>query len=88
MARLAAPGCFLAQDGFLVACSCRPPWGGLGGGRRTSAGFVEAVRKGLNFRGEALRPRPADQRCRPRDHPVHPLLPESAYLKALFLQLD
>lgn len=76
MTRLAAR--LVAPDGFLVACSCSH--------HVDPAGFAEAVRKGLieaKRSGRVLRTSGAGP-----DHPVHPLLPESAYLKALFLQLD
>jgi 23S rRNA (cytosine1962-C5)-methyltransferase len=76
LVRLAAP--LVAKGGFLFVASCShlvdPPL------------FAEQVRRGLRdaerggrillSSGAAL------------DHPVHPSLPESAYLKALTLQLD
>jgi 23S rRNA (cytosine1962-C5)-methyltransferase len=76
LVRLAAP--LVARGGFLFVASCShlvdPPM------------FVDQVRRGLRdaertgrillSSGAAL------------DHPVHPGLPETAYLKALTLQLD
>lgn len=76
MTRLAAR--LVAPDGFLVACSCSH--------HVDPAGFADAVRKGLieaRRGGRVLRTSGAGP-----DHPTHPLLPESAYLKALFLQLE
>ena len=71
-ARLAAPSGFL----FLASCSYNV---GVGD-------FAEAVRRGLADAGRGariLRTSGAGP-----DHPVHPALPESAYLKALTLALD
>lgn len=76
LVRLAAP--LVARGGFLFTASCShlvdPPL------------FAEQVRRGL---------RDAERTGRillgsgaALDHPVHPSLPESAYLKALTLQLD
>lgn len=76
MARLAAT--ITAPGGFLLCGSCShnvdPPT------------FAEQVARGLNDAGRTgriLRSAGAGP-----DHPVHPNLPESAYLKALVLQLD
>jgi len=76
LARLASS--LVEPGGFLVIASCShlvdPPL------------FTEQVRRGLadNRRsGRILRSLGAAP-----DHPVHPALPETAYLKALFLQLD
>jgi 23S rRNA (cytosine1962-C5)-methyltransferase len=76
LARLASS--LVAPGGFLVIASCShlvdPPL------------FAEQVRRGLadNRRaGRILRSLGAAP-----DHPVHPALPETAYLKAMFLQLD
>ena len=58
----------------LLLAQCRP------------AEFAEAVRRGLADAGRSgriLRAAGADA-----DHPVHPALPETAYLKSLLLQLD
>jgi 23S rRNA (cytosine1962-C5)-methyltransferase len=76
LVRLAAP--LVARGGFFFVASCShlvdPPL------------FAEQVRRGL---------RDAERTGRillgsgaALDHPVHPNLPESAYLKALILQLD
>src|SRR5690606_35610574 len=71
-ARLVAPGGFL----FIASCS-----------HNVSPDlFAEQVRKGLetaNRSGRILRSAGAAA-----DHPVHPFLPESGYLKGQLLQLD
>ena len=76
MVRLAAP--LVARGGFLFVASCShlvdPPV------------FAEQVKRGLHDAertGRILRTSGAAL-----DHPVHPDLPETAYLKALTLQLD
>ncbi len=76
LVRLAAP--LVAPGGFLFVASCShlldPPV------------FAEQVRRGLRDaerEGRILRSSGAAL-----DHPVHPGLPETAYLKALTLQLD
>jgi 23S rRNA (cytosine1962-C5)-methyltransferase len=76
MVRLCAP--LVSPGGFLFAASCShhvdPPL------------FAEQMRRGLHDAartGRILRSMEAAP-----DHPVHPALPESAYLKALLLQLD
>jgi 23S rRNA (cytosine1962-C5)-methyltransferase len=76
MARLAAalvePGGFL----FVASCSHHMP----------AAQFAEEIAHGLSLAhrsGRILRSAGAAA-----DHPVHPWLPESAYLKSLTLQLD
>jgi len=76
MVRLAAP--LVKPSGFLFVASCShlvdPPL------------FAEQVRRGLrdsSRSGRILRSSGAAL-----DHPVHPGLPETAYLKALTLQLD
>jgi 23S rRNA (cytosine1962-C5)-methyltransferase len=69
---LAAPGGFV----FLASCSHN-----VG-----AAEFTDAVRRGLADAGRSgriLREAGAGP-----DHPVHPALPESAYLKSLTLTLD
>jgi 23S rRNA (cytosine1962-C5)-methyltransferase len=71
-ARLVSPG------GILFAASCSHNAG--------LANFSEAVARGLNDAGRTgriLRTAGAGP-----DHPVHPMLPESAYLKSLTLALD
>ena len=76
MVRLAAP--LVAPGGFLFAASCS---------HLVDTGlFTEQVRRGLRDAertGRILRSAGAAL-----DHPVHPGLPETAYLKALTLQLD
>jgi 23S rRNA (cytosine1962-C5)-methyltransferase len=71
-AQATAPGGFL----FLASCSHNVE----------TADFTEAVRHGLADAGRVAR----ILRCTGAgpDHPVHPALPESAYLKALTLTLD
>jgi 23S rRNA (cytosine1962-C5)-methyltransferase len=71
-AQLTAPGGFL----FLASCSHNI----------AADDFAEAVRRGLADAGRGgriLRSAGASS-----DHPVHPALPETAYLKALTLALD
>ena len=76
LARLAAS--VSAGGGILFIASCSFHVGG--------AEFAEAVRRGLADAGRAgriLRAAGADA-----DHPIHPALPETAYLKTLTLALD
>ena len=76
LARLAAQ--LTAPSGFLFLASCSH--------NVEAADFAEAVRHGLVDAGRfarILRSTGASP-----DHPVHPALPESAYLKALTLALD
>jgi 23S rRNA (cytosine1962-C5)-methyltransferase len=76
LARLAAQ--LTAPGGFLFLASCSHNVG--------AAEFAEAVRRGLVDAGRGariLRSAGASP-----DHPVHPALPESAYLNALTLTLD
>src|SRR5215469_14345654 len=76
LARLAAS--VAARNGFLFLASCSFNVG--------AEEFAEAVRRGLADAGRAgsiLRSAGADA-----DHPIHPALPESAYLKTLTLALD
>ena len=76
LARLAA-SC-VAPGGFLFIASCSH--------NMEAGAFAEEVRRGLQDAargGRILRSSGAAP-----DHPVHPHLPESAYLKALLLQLD
>jgi 23S rRNA (cytosine1962-C5)-methyltransferase len=71
-AQLVAPGGFL----FLASCSHNV----------TMDGFIDEMRAGLaraQRSGRVLR-----QSGAAADHPVHPFLPESGYLKAVLLQLD
>jgi 23S rRNA (cytosine1962-C5)-methyltransferase len=76
LARLAAS--VTAGGGILFIASCSYHVG--------AADFAEAVRRGLADAGRAgriLRVAGADA-----DHPIHPALPETAYLKTLTLALD
>jgi 23S rRNA (cytosine1962-C5)-methyltransferase len=76
MARLAA--LLVEPQGFLLAGSCSY--------HMSAEAFAEEVRHGLAQAGRSgriLRAAGAGA-----DHPVHPFLPESAYLKTLLLQLD
>ena len=76
LARLAAA--LVAPRGFLFLASCSFHVG--------EAEFAEAVRRGLADAGrigQILRRAGAGP-----DHPIHPALPESAYLKALVFALD
>jgi 23S rRNA (cytosine1962-C5)-methyltransferase len=76
LVRLAAP--LVAPGGFLFVASCShlvdPPL------------FGEQVRRGLHDAGRGGRILLGSGAA--LDHPVHPGLPETAYLKALTLQLD
>jgi len=76
MAKLAAA--LVAPEGFLLAGSCSH--------HMTPDAFAEAIRQGIQQAGRSGRiVRTAGAGA---DHPVHPFLPESAYLKALLFQLD
>lgn len=76
LARLAAT--LVARDGVLFLASCS---------HNVSADdFAEAVRRGLADAGRGGRI--IRQSGASPDHPVHPALPESAYLKAMTLILD
>jgi 23S rRNA (cytosine1962-C5)-methyltransferase len=76
LVRLAAP--LVARGGFLFVASCShlvdPPL------------FAEQVRRGLRDAERSGRVLLSSGAA--LDHPVHPSLPETAYLKALTLQLD
>ena len=76
LVRLAAP--LVARGGFFFVASCShlvdPPL------------FAEQVRRGL--RDASRNGRILLSSGAALDHPVHPALPETAYLKALTLQLD
>ncbi|MBX9633375.1 MAG: class I SAM-dependent rRNA methyltransferase [Magnetospirillum sp.] len=76
MARLAAP--LVEPGGFLFCASCSH--------HMPVEMFAGEIAHGLHLagrEGRILRSSGAAS-----DHPVHPMLPESAYLKALVLQLD
>ncbi len=71
-------GALVAKGGFLFLASCSH--------NAELPAFAEAIRRGIADTGRAarvLRTSGADA-----DHPVHPALPESAYLKAQIFLLD
>ncbi|MCB9946380.1 MAG: class I SAM-dependent rRNA methyltransferase [Rhodospirillaceae bacterium] len=76
LARLAAA--VVAPGGFLVACSCSHHVDPALFAEQVRRGLVDARRTGRILMASGAAP----------DHPVHPCLPETAYLKALALQLD
>lgn len=76
LARLAAGA--VAPGGCLVLCSCSH--------HVDAAAFAEQCRRGLLDAGRDARLLKASGAA--PDHPVHPALPETAYLKALFFALD
>jgi 23S rRNA (cytosine1962-C5)-methyltransferase len=76
LARLAAP--LVAPGGFLFIASCSHHVGAEEFSRQAAWGISRAGREGRILRAAGAGP----------DHPVHPHLPESAYLKGLLLQLD
>ena len=76
MARLAAP--LVAPGGFLFAASCSHHAGADEFAGQIAWGMHRARREGRIVWSGGAAP----------DHPVHPHLPESAYLKALTLVLD
>ena len=76
MARLAAG--IVAPGGFLFAASCSHNMPADRFGEEIAKGVAQTGRGGRVIRQAGASP----------DHPIHPLLPESAYLKAAVLQLD
>ncbi|HJU17633.1 MAG TPA: class I SAM-dependent rRNA methyltransferase [Stellaceae bacterium] len=76
LARLAAS--VTAPGGFLFLASCSH--------NVAAADFAEAVRRGLADAGRGARI--LREAGAAPDHPIHPALPESAYLKTLTLALD
>jgi 23S rRNA (cytosine1962-C5)-methyltransferase len=76
MARLAAA--LVEPGGFLFAASCSHNIDPARFHEEIARGVQAADRSGRVIRVAGAAP----------DHPVHPELPESAYLKALVLQLD
>ncbi len=76
MARLAAG--LVEAGGFLLVASCSH--------HMPADAFADEVRHGLATAGRSGRILRAAGAA--ADHPIHPFLPESAYLKALLLQLD
>lgn len=76
MARLAAP--LVEPGGFMLAASCSHHMPAELFAEEIAHGLAQAGRSGRVLRVAGAAP----------DHPLHPQLPESAYLKALVLQLD
>ncbi len=76
MARLAAR--LVAEGGFLFAASCSH--------HAQVADFTAAIAEGIHRAGREGRI--VHSGGAGPDHPVHPRLPESAYLKSLLVQLD
>jgi 23S rRNA (cytosine1962-C5)-methyltransferase len=68
----------VGRGGFLMASSCSH--------NMPLDGFTEAVRRGIQDAGRTARL--LHTGFAGPDHPVHPALPESAYLKALLLAID
>ncbi|WP_299438974.1 class I SAM-dependent rRNA methyltransferase [uncultured Rhodospira sp.] len=76
MARLAAA--VVAPEGFLFAASCSH--------NMPADRFLDEVARGLAQAGRSARVLARTEAA--PDHPLHPLLPDSAYLKGLLLALD
>jgi 23S rRNA (cytosine1962-C5)-methyltransferase len=76
LARLSAN--LVKAGGFLFIASCSHNMPVDEFQRQVNRGLVDASRQGRILRAAGAAP----------DHPVHPALPESAYLKSLLLQLD
>jgi 23S rRNA (cytosine1962-C5)-methyltransferase len=76
MVRLAAS--LVAEGGFLLAASCSHHVDPDSFAEQVKRGLQDARREGRILRTAGAAP----------DHPVHPALPESAYLKAQVLALD
>ncbi len=76
LAKLAAP--LVEPGGFLFAASCSHHMPVEMFFDEIAQGMLQAGRSGRVIRTSAAGP----------DHPLHPLLPESAYLKAMAIQLD
>ncbi len=76
LARMSAA--VVAKGGYLLAASCSH--------NASPEDFAEAVRRGVQDAGRTGRI--LRQAGAAPDHPVHPFLPESAYLKAEVLALD
>lgn len=76
MAKLAAP--LVEPGGFMLAASCSHHMPVDMFAEEIAHGLAQAGRSGRILRTAGAAP----------DHPLHPQLPESAYLKALVLQLD
>ena len=76
LARLAAA--LVAPGGFLFIASCSYHMTAENFGEQVARGLADSRRGGRIIRASGAGP----------DHPVHPFLPETAYLKALLLQVD
>ena len=76
LARLAARA--TAREGFLFIASCSHNMPAEEFGHQVARGLIDAGREGRILRAAGAA----------ADHPQHPWLPESAYLKSLLLQLD
>ncbi|MGE0120897.1 MAG: class I SAM-dependent rRNA methyltransferase [Dongiaceae bacterium] len=76
LARLAAG--LVRPGGFLFIASCSHHMTAENFGEQAARGLGDADRGGRILRASGAGP----------DHPVHPSLPETAYLKALLLQVD
>jgi 23S rRNA (cytosine1962-C5)-methyltransferase len=76
LARLAAA--LVNPGGLLFIASCSHHMTVENFGEQVARGLGEAARSGRILRASGAGP----------DHPVHPFLPETAYLKALLLQID
>jgi 23S rRNA (cytosine1962-C5)-methyltransferase len=76
MVKLAAP--LVTPGGILLAASCSHNVSAEAFAEEVARGIGEGRRSGRILRSSGAGP----------DHPVHPLLPESAYLKCMVLQLD
>ena len=76
LARLAAP--LVAPGGALVMCSCSHHVGAEVFAEQARRGLADVRREGRLLRSAGAGP----------DHPVHPWLPETGYLKALAFALD
>ncbi len=73
-----AAAALVAPGGFLLAASCSHAVDTEAFANEMRAGLAKAGRSGRILRQAGAGP----------DHPVHPFLPESAYLKAILVQLD
>ncbi|MEN3974514.1 class I SAM-dependent rRNA methyltransferase [Emcibacter sp. SYSU 3D8] len=76
MVKLAVP--LVRPGGVLLVASCSHNVSPEAFAEEVARGLVDGRRSGRILRSAGAGP----------DHPVHPLLPESAYLKAMVLQLD
>ena len=76
LARLAAT--LVAPGGYLFVASCSHNVAADAFAEAVGRGLVDSERGGRILRAAGAAP----------DHPQHPALPETAYLKSLLLQLD